>query len=367
MPRLKNGFLFAAIILLTATSQTQGQINDLVPPIDGIQREAVSRLKSGPRLNPAFLPLIDDVVNRAYYQPGSDPEQLTVSTCQLNAPLLIASESSDPNRNSVGNNQSTTVKAWVISKGSIPMHVTPELRIQHECPDWDLDCAQGSACESCSKARCSQCAEASKSSAPEGSIDEYCQQLSAMLITTLNGSKDNPQAQQRAIEAALTMVAEKSCQMAHAETDKLQESQHQLIKNILMEHASQGQAAQVAENKSVLEPIYATQYRNSQQLKKLQDTNRSIRQSLFALEQRFASFTMIQRAKLSGAEVKRMMDSLEEEKVREQELEKLQAELQVLDQRILQLQSNPVRRASHLEPIYSPARTLQPMINRYRR
>ena len=120
MPRLKNGFLFAAIILLTATSQTQGQINDLVPPIDSIQQEAISRLKSGSRLNPAFLPLIDDVIDRAFYQPGSDSEQPTISTCQLNAPLAIASESNDPNCNSAGNNQSATVKTLL-------MMVTPKI------------------------------------------------------------------------------------------------------------------------------------------------------------------------------------------------------------------------------------------------
>ena len=114
-------------------------------------------------------------------------------------------------------------------------------------------------------------------------------------------------------------------------------------------------------NKSILEPIYATQFRNSRQLTKLDDADQSIRRSLLALEKKFVSFTMMQRAKLSGGEVQRMMDSLEEEKAREQELEKLQAELQVLDRRIQQLQANPIVPANHLEPIYMPARPLTPI------
>jgi hypothetical protein len=279
----------------------------------------------------------------------------------LNAPLPFGSQSNDSNCNSAGCNQTMTINGWVISKGSIPMYVTPKLQIQYECDYCDLDCTEASGCESCTKARCSHCAIASTSSGADDSMDQYCEQVATMLITTLNGSKDNPQAQQRAIQTALTMVAEKSNLMAQVETDKLQKSHHQSLKQILMEHARKGQPGFVADNKSVLEPIYATQFRNSQQLEKLNDINQSVMQSLLALEKKFASFTMMQRAKLSGAEVKRMMDSLEEEKAREKELARLHGELQVLDQRIQQLQAKPVRPANHLEPIYLPTQPLKPM------
>ena len=367
----KNGFLFAALILLSATSQTQGQTNGLVPPIDTHQQDSINRLNPGPRCDQPFLPLIDDIIDRAFYQSGNDRDQPTARTCQLNAPLSFDSESNDSNCDEADSNQTTTINGWVVSKGSIPMTVTPELQIQHECFVCDLCGIETSSCEtcceSCTKARRWQCAELSNSFAADGSMEQYCDQVATLLITTLNGSKDNPQAQQRAIQTAFHMVAEKSNLVARAETDKLRKSHHQSLKQILMEHARKGQPRLIAENETVLEPIYATQFRNSQRLTKLNDTNQSIMQSLLGLEKKFASFTMIQRAKLSGAEIQQMMDSLEQENAREKELQQLQAELQVLDQRIRQLQANPVKPANHLEPIYAPARPLKPMKNPYER
>ena len=352
MSRIKNGFLFVSIAMLAAVSQAQGQIGDLVPPIDTHQQNAISRLKPEPRTGAQFLPLIDDVVDRAYYQPTPDADQPTARTCQLNAPLPFDSDPID---------QSTTANHWVIAKGSIPVFLTSEFKIQEECPN--CDSCRNEACvdEPCVNAGDSQGIEVLESSARESSMDLYCEQVASILITTLDGSKDNPKGQQRAIQAALKMVAEKSNLIAQAETDELQESHHQSLKHLLMEFARKGQANFVADNKSLLEPIYATQFRNSKQLTKLRDVDQSIMRSLMALDKKITSFAMMQRAKLSGAEVRQMMDALDEENARNEELERMQSELQVLDRRIEQLQSNPVRPATHLEPIYMPTRPLMPL------
>lgn len=188
-----------------------------------------------------------------------------------------------------------------------------------------------------------------------------------MLVTTLRGSQGNPKAQQRAIQTALKMVAEQADLANKLESEKIEESHQQSLKQILLEHVRKGQPSFVCDDKSLLEPIYATQFRNSKELKQLADVDQSILQSIFALEKKFASFNMMQRAKFSGAEVRRMLNSIEEQEKREQEVEKLQAELQVLDQRIRQLQANPVRPANYLEPIYMPAQPLRPIVNDNRR
>ncbi len=362
MSTVKNGFLFATIVLLTVSSQTDGQTSDLVPPSDTQQRDSLHHREQGlPSVQP-FLPLVRQAIDGT----TNKTDEPTFRTCQLNAPRPFNSNSKDSPYKVAAYHQPTTGDGSAVST-ALMLSVTPEIRIQHECFDCDLCGINTSSCETCA----SEC-DARRPTVPESnpvdrSMEQYCEQVATLLQTTLEGSKDNPLAQQRAIQTALKMVVEKSDVNLRVEKEKLEQSHQQSLKQILMEHARKGQPKFAAEDKSLLEPIYATQFRNSRELTKLNDADQSIMRALFSLEKKFASFTMMQRAKLSGTDVQRMMDALKEEQAREQELETLQAELKVLDQRIQQLQARPVVPANHLEPIYMPASPLRPINDPERR
>ena len=86
-----------------------------------------------------------------------------------------------------------------------------------------------------------------------------------------------------------------------------------------------------------------------------------------SLEKKFASFAMMQRAKLTDSEVRKMMTSVEEMEQREQEISRLQSELETLDRLIRQLRVNPVQPATHLEPAFLPERQLRPINDKFRR
>ena len=77
-------------------------------------------------------------------------------------------------------------------------------------------------CDTCASERGSRRLKNPESSPVDRSMEQYCEQVASLLQTTLEGSKDNPLAQQRAIQTALKMVAEKSDLNLRAEKAKLE-------------------------------------------------------------------------------------------------------------------------------------------------
>lgn len=374
MPRIKNGFVFAALVLIGVAS-VQGQIIE-PPPIDTLLpaelRQRVPSLNS----SPLFLPMIDDVIHQALYQSRNDQKETasTAQRCQLNAPLPTELKEAVDN----GSPTDAHPRKFFVSSSGQEMWVlpTPELQVMPECP-----CCDGTGLpDSCSKS-CQSCASDDDSLYPsrlnvrqnDQAINQYCDDVSKALLTTLHGSRNNPQAQQRAIQTALKMVAEMAgtpkAMLADAKTSSSAPEPQVDWRHYLSELKSASVKVADSANPdtsepSLLEPVYATQYRNTAQLKKLTEENQILKNSLISLEQRFASFAIMQQAKLKGSEVRRMMNSIEEDEARERELAMMQAQVKVLDERIRHLLSRPVRQANHLEPIYAPDNTLRPRYSR---
>jgi hypothetical protein len=274
------------------------------------------------------------------------------STCELNAPL--SEEQVLPSR--------ASTSSWVVKKGSPVMLTTAKLQIMCECANCP-SCA--AACNNGLNGKDLQCPAAQhQANLKAYDQSEYCADVATHLATTLVGSKESTEAQKRAIDTALKMVSENASAVAEARFESMQRSHQKTIESLRSELASVANAAvnSVATSPSV-EALYAAQYRNTQQIKTLSKTNRKMLETMGRLELHLDNLALSQRAKFSNSEAKRMISSVEENKRYEQEVEKLQRELKMLDDRIERLQPKPnnVRPASFLEPVYNRETPLAPI------
>ena len=217
------------------------------------------------------------------------------------------------------------------------------------------------------------------------STDQYCAQLVGLLATTLTGSKANPVGQQRAIEAAFAMVAERASADSDSKIAKLK-FEHQRMIAMMSEHfeqtlveqepelhiASRENSNRLPQARSEMEPIYAIQYRNSKKLEALTGSNRRLFRSVRMLENELACFTLQQKAKLSQTEIKQVVQAAHEKEAQAIEVENLQLALAELDQRIQELKSQPLRLSEpakleaieldrYLKPVFVPERPLRPV------
>lgn len=314
MLKWNNGIQFATVVLLIGIGQAEGQTRNWVSSDDVDQSDVVNRLIPGAELGfpvfPSSLPLIDDVAVQSEFEAVDSP-------CQLNAPLSAID------------------------------NLTSDLPINQ--------CCSGGSCKTCVSASCTTNAN---------SQAKYNRQVASLLAVTLAGSDPNSAAQQRAIETALQMVVEHASVQSDARMKQM-ELAHQRTMAQMQLILAQRNAESKSETQSTprLEKVIATQFRNSKQLESLIEVNQSMQRSIGSIESQLASFAMMQRAKLSQPEIRRMMESVHEQEAAELEVEMLQKKLQALNERIRALHDQSVRSAMHLEPVYVPERPLEPITN----
>ena len=200
---------------------------------------------------------------------------------------------------------------------------------------------------------------------------KYCIQMTDLLLITLKGSENNPQAQRRAIETALRMVSENAIAVSEARIDELEVEQERLIVQMSRYINRASDQSQLFEQyKTWLQPIYYSQNRTHEQLIAISTSHESLKKTIDRLEQQITH--SVKKAEVSDPVVLTEPTSLRNqpkthEKAQSLDAEELQKQLEVLRERIKKLHKSPIRPASHLEPIYSPQQQLEPLLNMFKR
>ena len=225
----------------------------------------------------------------------------------------------------------------------------------------------------CSEDECEEaCKAVDETVAIISSNDQYCEQMAGLLANALGGSEMSPE-KIRAIEEAMKMVATKARENAAREMDHVVFNYEETIEQLKsrMNHMS------IVSNsgddfKAWLHPIYTNQTKTFEQLRSLAQSKVMINRRLEQIEARISmALGSTNPQKLKGQYTARTHDlssnrpgnePLAFQKSTIVEGEKLRRELQQLQARLNQLQpqrSAPVRKASYLQPIYSPEQSRQ--------
>jgi hypothetical protein len=218
--------------------------------------------------------------------------------------------------------------------------------------------------------------------ADASSTDQYCRQMAGLLAVTLNGSHANPEAQRRALEAALKMVAENAQIQAEARIAKLELKFEKSLARFQHEMDRMNSNDEFGDElKAWLSSIHVNQSRNSEQISKLAASNASLNQSIGLLERKIANLGpeksnyeppalrlgQPQTVKNRYAEfAKAQFEQAAYEQAEALEIENLRKQIATLDQQLERL-AKPIRRAEHLAPIFRPDQPLEPLPARYSR
>jgi hypothetical protein len=217
----------------------------------------------------------------------------------------------------------------------------------------------------------------------ESTTDQYCKQMAGLLAVTLNGSQTNPEAQRRAIEAALKMVAENAQAQSAAKTARLElnyeKSLIQLQQQVVA--LTQREPPSTEQFKAWLDPIYSTQQHNVQQILRFSSDLSALKKSVGIMGQRIAKLSpasspnesQVWRSPQPQSINNRFVDVAHShfdraayekaayEEAEKREIENLRRQIQRLDQQLEVLTKKPVRQAEHLVPIFTPDRPLEPL------
>ena len=224
------------------------------------------------------------------------------------------------------------------------------------------------------KSQC-QIVPSENESAQEKSED-FCEQISQLLATTLDGSQASFEVKSEAIETAMQMVAEKTLADAELQINELKiahQKQVDQLENQLLEAKDQRES--IDQVLSWLRPIYFNQNRNYQHLQQLTAAkNQPIPYRLPQVEntERYGKDNRTAHKfdrSLVPSSAKMASKSLAEN--REAEIAKLKQELQRIDSRLSKLvnqsenqfEDKAVQTVNHLQPVYVPNEKLVPIPN----
>lgn len=227
--------------------------------------------------------------------------------------------------------------------------------------------------------------------------------MAGLLAVTLQNQPDID-AKRKAIEAAMLMVSETAQANAEAQIAKLEATHQQEMARLQMKvHQLSVETTSVNQLQEWLGPIYTNQNRNYQQMKLVSVNNAAINRTLALLEkqidrgnaakasQKIHNHT-IAKADYVSSEQKDVFDRQlpayqitknrtidyskptfqtaepatehAPKKDSENEIQRLQAQLNTIQTRLESLQNDKVRPAGHLEPVYTPDKPLKPIYHR---
>ncbi|MFK7768344.1 MAG: hypothetical protein AB8B55_14065 [Mariniblastus sp.] len=221
--------------------------------------------------------------------------------------------------------------------------------------------------------------------------DEYCDQMAGLLANTLGGS-NMPESKVKAIKEAMKMVAAKAREEANNKTEKLHAEYQTAMQQMQANMNHMANVSDSNENfRAWLHPIYTNQTKAFEQLRSIAKSKMMITQRLEIIDARLAAMsgnsengkaqsqrlpTQLQTPQDFGTNLTRTFDANSNRVGNEPlaygrstivESELLRDELQQLQARIKRLQSGQlspgsstgIRKASYLEPIYSPDQVRQ--------
>jgi hypothetical protein len=205
----------------------------------------------------------------------------------------------------------------------------------------------------------------------ESMTKKYCDQMADLLSITLKGSQSNPDAQRRAIETALKMVSENATSVSESRIAELEVEQERLVVQMSRYINRASDHSQLfAQYKTWLQPIYLSQNRTHEQLMAISASHDNLKKTIRHLEQQITHAVnepdVSEPVLLPEPSVVRNRHAAYE-KAQALEAENLQKQLKALQTRIKELHPNPIRPASHLEPIYNPKQRLKPVLSTLKR
>lgn len=332
--------LMAGAFLMTSTlaaQETTAKHPAPAPAIPGVQA-----LNDHP-----FSSLLDDVTIEP--QPYANGYFSFVAQCQLNAPLDSAAVT---NANSA---QSETEATWA--------QLMTYTCNDKNCNNSNLTFTNSPSSNLSPNCNTHSCTDESAQSKSE----DFCEQISQLLATTLDGTQASFEAKSEAIETAMQMVAEKTranAELEFSEIKKAHQNQIDQLQEQLLELKNQGESLDLV--LSWLRPIYANQNRNYQQLQQLAQSKTQPNPYHLSLVKPLGkkpTFNFDRSLIPSSAQMasKSLADK------REAEIAKLKQELKKIDSRLSELvnqsENQRVQTATHLQPVYVPNEQLAPILN----
>ncbi len=255
------------------------------------------------------------------------------------------------------------------------------------CPASDPP-ASTAICVAGSRAAAGACCQACCPN-PEEDMTSHCQLMAKLLAIAIQDQAQSDDARRQVIEAALLMIAETSEAKAQAKIARLEASHQKQLTDLRSQlEQSNPPSSSVSQIREWLGPIYTNQNRNFHQLQTMaangQSLNRqvgllerkidAVNQSLPAqtIQNRLYGEAMPARSKNHRkAEVIRPLHQRDQkeigqtQRIRSSELaNQLRQEIHELQNRLKILQSQTVRPANHLEPVFNPDQPLRPLYNR---
>lgn len=349
MSRMKFGFWIAATVSMVAVSTSaEAQIGTRLPHVDSLTEDH------------ALLPVFNGGFQKTKFEEACESSR---QVWQLDAPCSICGNAEDD--------------ACCPANGDCVSDAMNEA-MWHETDSLVATLPQCD-CDSC---------DHHSAGALLSSTDQYCKQMAALLTVTLNSGQSNPGVQQRAIEAAMKMVAENTQSQAETRIAQLEFKHERSLAQYRQQIAQLTMENQAVEQyKSWLNPIYANQNRNSQQIKQLTVSNASMIQSIDWLRQKIVrpqdsgetmgsmdqpdasqsdAYQSVQSHDVQKKYVELLAQYQQEamNKAEKLEIQNLRWQIEKLNRQLDQM-TKPVRQAEHLEPIYTPDQPLVPLQNKY--
>ena len=240
-------------------------------------------------------------------------------------------------------------------------------------------------CDGCDLAVCGSLATEQN----DDPIQKYCRQMAALLAVSLrtsSASEDGDRSvelQQKAIEAAMLMVAETAEANSHVKIAELEATHQETVSSLQVQinQLSAG-ATSVSQLREWLGPIYTNQNRNYQQMQLVSANNATMNRTLSLLEkqieranekqqsQTIRNHTIAKADYITSVPVNSMPANnanrqyAQAQNVNADEIKRLKSQILELQSRLEKLHSDSVQRAGHLEPVFTPDQPLKPIMNR---